>query len=201
MKLLNLGCGYPRILEPDWINLDNLHGHLFKGTTERANLDAEPNYVNHEVMSGPLPFADGSLDGILASHFFEHFDAQEGIKIMRECRRVLMPGGILMVSVPDASYFRQVHPEDRKENWERLFDHRDTNLPHQTFFDLALWFHEHKAILTRDALWAYFTQAKFHLPFEGQDGYGMSNPIVAALSVHLNRQRFSALMIGLKPVE
>lgn len=161
MKLLNLGCGNTRSPEPFWTNLDDLRSQLAIGEASRTALDAESNYINFDVSSGPLPFDDNSFAGVLASHFFEHFDAQEGLRIMRDCRRILMPGGTLMVSVPDASYFRAVYPHDRNENWPALFDTTDPANPIPTFFEAALWFEQHKVIMTEDAVWCYFVRAGF----------------------------------------
>jgi predicted SAM-dependent methyltransferase len=195
MRLLNLGCGYPRIEGEEWVNLDTLKAQLPPGSPELANLCAEQNYVEHDL-SQPLPFQDNEFDGVLASHVFEHFDAQEGLRIMRECHRVLKSGGVLLVSVPDASYFRKVYPEDRVANWPRLFGQTDPENPIPTFFEAALWFDQHKAILTEDALWCYFTMAGFDVPrqFDGIEW----NDTERAMIPKLNRRKFSVEMLGYK---
>jgi predicted SAM-dependent methyltransferase len=47
-------------------------------------------------------FADGTFEQIYASHIVEHFDYnQELVLTLREWCRVLVPGGLLCVSVPD----------------------------------------------------------------------------------------------------
>lgn len=199
MKILNLGCGYPR-LKPPFLNLDNLHAMFAPDSPERQHLDKERNYVNHDVLSGPLPFGDGEFDAVLASHFFEHFDAQDGLRIMVECKRIIRNGGALVASVPNASYFRSVYAEDRNENWESLFGVVDKPNPIPTFFEAALWFNEHKAILTEDALWCYFTRAGFtghgQGPWQDQLGESVRNVIVPVLAN--NRPKFSLVMAGVK---
>ncbi len=192
MKFLNLGCGYPRIKGEEWVNLDNLHAHLLPGMIERDQLDFERNYVNHDLLSGPLPFADGEFDGILASHVIEHMDAQTAVKVMEDCRRVLKSDGQMLVSVPDASYFRKVYPRDVNANWEELFDVCDVHNPTPTFFRCALWFNEHLALFTEDVLWAYLVRAGF-----------APHPL-SEVTVHhqmlgqLNRRKFSVEMVGIK---
>jgi predicted SAM-dependent methyltransferase len=66
----------------------------------------------------PLPFRDNAADYIYVEHFFEHLDypnvmdstgweheavgrPSEALQFLRECRRVLTPGGVLDVVVPD----------------------------------------------------------------------------------------------------
>jgi len=50
------------------------------------------------VAEGPLPFRDGSFGGVFALEVLEH--VEEDVELLREIRRVLRPGGVLVVSVP-----------------------------------------------------------------------------------------------------
>jgi SAM-dependent methyltransferase len=49
----------------------------------------------------PLPFRDGAVAEIHSEHFFEHLEYLEGRRLLRECLRVLEPGGRLSLGVPD----------------------------------------------------------------------------------------------------
>jgi len=49
----------------------------------------------------PLPYEDGSVDEIRASHILEHFTFGEASEAMDEWARVLKPGGRIRISVPD----------------------------------------------------------------------------------------------------
>jgi hypothetical protein len=49
----------------------------------------------------PLPYADGSVSEIRASHILEHFTFGDAQKAMEEWSRVLKPGGRIRISVPD----------------------------------------------------------------------------------------------------
>lgn len=195
MKIVCLGCGGQRPQSPEWVNLDDLHSQLPPGSGARQQLDAEPNYINHVLLSSPLPFADGTVDGILASHLIEHFTVQDAIKLMQDCVRVLKPGGVLLVSVPDASYFRRVHDLDCNANWPDLFDVSDPPNPIPTFRAAALYFEQHYQVLSEDVLWNHFVQAGFladnvhrlapmdkHIPAMGE------------MMPHLNRRKFSLEM-------
>ncbi len=67
-------------------------------------LDVNPGpHVDHQGNAIDLSqFADGSFDEVYASHVLEHFDYKEAlIKALREWHRVLAPGGVLRLSVPD----------------------------------------------------------------------------------------------------
>jgi predicted SAM-dependent methyltransferase len=65
-----------------------------------------------------LPFQSGSAAAIFAEHLFEHLTYEDGTILMRECARVLEPGGVLRIGVPDldryiASYLGQDDLIDR----------------------------------------------------------------------------------------
>lgn len=198
MKLLNLGCGAVRPTETQWTNIDDLHSWFTAEAPERLALDAEPNYMNFKIGSGPLPFADSSVDGILASHFMEHWDAEQGLMILKDCWRVLKTGGAILVSVPDASYFRSINHEDKTPNWPRLFGVSDPNNPIPTFFEAALWMDGHKAILTEDALWAYLRAAKFHTIQRIIGTPPSDTDALRLMGERLNRRVFSLEMYAAK---
>jgi predicted SAM-dependent methyltransferase len=48
-----------------------------------------------------LPIADASLDYAYTSHFLEHLPLQLARQLMREVFRVLRPGGVARIVVPD----------------------------------------------------------------------------------------------------
>lgn len=43
-----------------------------------------------------------SAHAIVLHHVLEHFNYAEGLKLLRECRRVLRPDGVIRIAVPDA---------------------------------------------------------------------------------------------------
>ena len=52
-----------------------------------------------------LPFPDGSIEEIYASHVLEHFHHPELMFILSECRRALKSGGQIRIVVPDAALY------------------------------------------------------------------------------------------------
>lgn len=199
MRILNVGCGAMRLPRP-FINLDNLREQLAVGTRERHMLDQEENYVEHTIGSGQLPFPDNSFTAVALFHCLEHFEAQEGLSLLKDILRVLEHGGRILVSVPDASYFRKVYPEDRNENWLRLFDVSDPPNPIPTWHEAALWFDQHRVILTEDAVWSYLTMAGY-TGIERIDSFTLETDDDAMRAMHkeLNRRIFSLVMKGVKP--
>lgn len=84
MKYLNLGCDYR--YHPAWINID------FVSTG--------PGVIAHDLRKG-IPYPNNYFDVVYHSHVLEHFPKHEATGFIGECYRVLKPGGILRVAVPD----------------------------------------------------------------------------------------------------
>ncbi len=64
--------------------------------SERGDIVLNLNQVDE------LPFEDSSVDCIYGSHIFEHVSILNSLKIFKECYRILKPGGIIRIVVPDA---------------------------------------------------------------------------------------------------
>ncbi|MNX83829.1 hypothetical protein D3C86_1156070 [compost metagenome] len=84
MKLLNLGCG--TTYHPDWVNID-LHA-------------SPPHVIGHDLKRG-IPFPDASFDAVYTSHVLEHIPPAHAAAFLNEAVRVLKPGGVMRVVVPD----------------------------------------------------------------------------------------------------
>lgn len=82
--MCNLGCGVRH--HPDWLNVD------FHGDNETV--------VTWDLRT-PLPLPAASCDVVYSSHVIEHFDRQGAREFLLECRRLLVPGGIIRVVAPD----------------------------------------------------------------------------------------------------
>ncbi len=64
--------------------------------------------VRHDLRT-PIPLPDGSVDRILSEDFLEHVTKEDIEKIIRECFRLLKPGGFLRIGVPDYN-----NPKDKQ---------------------------------------------------------------------------------------
>lgn len=68
-----------------------------------------------------LPFADGSVARILAEHVIEHLNFRYEIpKVLGEFIRVLEPGGMLRVIVPDGRRFTEAYLVNDSAHWGSL---------------------------------------------------------------------------------
>jgi 2-polyprenyl-3-methyl-5-hydroxy-6-metoxy-1,4-benzoquinol methylase len=59
--------------------------------------------LRHDLSSGPLPFEDGSFAGAFAGEIIEHLVDTRAF--LDELRRVLRPGGLLVVTTPNLASF------------------------------------------------------------------------------------------------
>src|SRR5688500_12435287 len=67
-------------------------------------------HIHHKTGIDDLSmFEDDSAELIYSSHNFEYFDRIEGLKVLREWRRVLKPGGTLRIAVPDFDKLIEVY--------------------------------------------------------------------------------------------
>ena len=69
-----------------------------------VNVDVLPDAPGVDVVADiteTLPFDSGSAELVYASHLLEHVATEEVPRVLAEWRRVLRPGGTLLVAVPD----------------------------------------------------------------------------------------------------
>lgn len=108
-KKVNLGCGSN--IKYGWINIDrNIN-------TEFGNNGTL--VLSHDFLNG-LPFADESVDTIYACHLFQKHNTDVGFSIIKECFRVLKPGGVLRVSVPDTGAMIRAYYESNDAYFDKL---------------------------------------------------------------------------------
>jgi predicted SAM-dependent methyltransferase len=103
--LLNLGAGPRGRNDGHWVNVDGF-----------------ANRKVHFVIDfrRPLPFPSGCFDGAFSEHVLEHFTSEDGLVLLQEILRVLRPGGVFRVIVPDAEFVVRSYADDP----ESLVDYR-----------------------------------------------------------------------------
>ena len=87
--LVNVGCGAEGRV--GWVNIDSA---------------GAPGVDLVRDCRTAIPLPPASARGIFTEHFLEHLDYyEEAPRFLGECRRVLQPGGILRIIVPDGSKY------------------------------------------------------------------------------------------------
>ena len=111
-SLLHLGCGLEA--PGEWLNVDGSMQATFARwprlkmllvklrvyPKSQASIPWPLNVLRLDLRK-PLPFPTGRFTGIYSSHTLEHLYRAEALKLAAECHRVLRPGGIFRVVVPD----------------------------------------------------------------------------------------------------
>jgi len=114
-----------------------------------------------------LPFENESVMTIRSDHFFKHLELPDVVKIFSECKRVLIPGGILDFSVPHLDpYIDAYLKRDYKFLSERITDIPEGQEDlYGTCFDRISWLlhraGEHKSMFDRDSIIAKLRIAGF----------------------------------------
>jgi predicted SAM-dependent methyltransferase len=112
----------------------------------------------HDVLKG-LPFGEGTVDCIYSSHTFEHFTFAQSLFLAKECLRVLKPGGILRIVVPDLKQLVQDYLSDADLMASHRFIER-LSLSH-TWQDLLHRGAHHQQMFDGRSLLSMFRQAGF----------------------------------------
>jgi SAM-dependent methyltransferase len=112
---LHLGCGM--VTPPGWLNVDGSWGAIVAkrprlqkalssvgiGPPPRPGVSWNAAITIHDLRK-PFPWRDGSFDAVYASHTLEHLHLNEAGRVLRECLRVLRPGGVCRMVVPDLEH-------------------------------------------------------------------------------------------------
>jgi len=140
---LHIGCG--DIYLDGWVNID---------------LDSDRADVKHDL-TRPLPYDENSVDFIYSEHFIEHLTVDEGLKMLKECHRILNPGGVLRVATPDLDFLvNQYKTSWKDQDWIKTFGYEWLETRAEM---LNLCFHEwgHKYLYNQEELARRLREAGF----------------------------------------
>jgi predicted SAM-dependent methyltransferase len=84
---------------PIWLDIGSGPKHGESGWT---TLDLSPMSDLCWDLRRKMPFPDNSIAQLYSSHLFEHLLPSELKALLAECKRVLIPNGMLSVAVPNA---------------------------------------------------------------------------------------------------
>lgn len=100
---IHLGCGSR--LFGGWVNVDACPG---KGVDLVWDLRER------------LPIRDSAAKAIYSEHVLEHLQKHDAVKLLNECIRILQPGGMLRIGVPDAAVYMQAYANGQWAFFEEL---------------------------------------------------------------------------------
>ena len=189
MDRLNLGCG--PYAPAGWLNLDGSwnawlsnHSYLRKalkaiGALGKNGLGIKWNVrpIVHDLTK-PLPFRKNSIAFIYAAHVIEHLYLADAQRLLHECLRVLRPGGVIRLVVPDlrsmvSTYLKNKNGgspsrQERVSAADQLNERLGFRSPapptgNPLFKFYSLWkdFHHHKWMYDSDSLIGYMENAGF----------------------------------------
>jgi len=122
---LNVGCGNSPATGDSWVNLDQYH---------------EADYV---VKMSFLEYAgktdDGFFDLVNMDAFLEHLPTKAALPTVKEAYRILKPGGLLRITVPDFDYLVEQWYRTKdalKQTMEQMFY---GNQKHEGEFHRSIW--------------------------------------------------------------
>ena len=107
MSRINLACGDTFINANEWINFDYVSS---SPAVRKANL------------LGHLPLKTGSASLVYSSHFLEHIPYCKVPSFIAECYRILQPGGVLRLVLPDFENLCRAYLEKRESGKHREAD-------------------------------------------------------------------------------
>jgi predicted SAM-dependent methyltransferase len=85
---------------------------------QTLDITAGPNVDHVGDCKSLKQFSDGSIETLYASHVLEHVPYRETVAVLKEWLRVLVPGGMAMIAVPDLETLSRlyIHPESSRQD-------------------------------------------------------------------------------------
>src|SRR5882762_5822474 len=104
MVYVQYGCGHSA--PEGWLNYDasftlRVERLPLAGRFAKKNSQRFPDNVSFGDIVRGLPLADGSVDGVYASHVLEHLSRASMLIALQNTYRILRPNGIFRLIVPD----------------------------------------------------------------------------------------------------
>src|SRR5262249_8560066 len=81
-----------------------------------------PSNIVRLDLRKPLPFGDGEFDVVYSSHAIEHLERDAAQRLLAECARLVRPGGICRMVVPDLASCVDRYQAARKSGDDRAAD-------------------------------------------------------------------------------
>jgi len=154
MIKVNLGCGSTPLEDYINVDIDSLED-LRERYPNRTFADC--TIENWDIFN--LPLEDNSVDEVRADCLFEHLTFIEEKKAFHEVKRVLKPGGIFNLSVPNLEHIIKAWLE-AEDNWKDWYRDDEEAIEQKHWFGTYEYSYKNK--------WGYATAVLFG----SQNGWG-----------------------------
>jgi predicted SAM-dependent methyltransferase len=104
-RKLHIGSGWHII--DSWLNTD-IYGRVARGKYA-IPLDARKRF----------PFRQNSFSYVFSEHLIEHLTYPKALQMLRECFRVLKPGGKIRIATPDLGFLHSIYHKKRTQLQEK----------------------------------------------------------------------------------
>ena len=182
---INIGCGLDAY--PGWHNYDNSPTILLSRLPFGQRLFRTPPWprsvIRLDIVKKELPFPDNSVDCIYSSHAFEHLTYEASLNVARRCYRVLRPGGVIRIAVPDLGRIVQDYLNNPEPLASHQFLHRTGVAGMQMFWRSVL--HpgaSHRQMFDERSLCHMLREAGFPQPAKKEFGESRI-PDIAAIEI------------------
>lgn len=175
-----------------------------------VNIDIEPVYrmvpedikfIQHDLTKGLPMFEPRSVGLIYTSHMLEHVPLEAGMFILQECARVLAPGGVLRVSVPDARLLAERYLAGRMGDFNSEQDPQYIQAPTQGERFSRLLMHNHVVAWDQETLTHYLGQAGFKEIAKAKPGESRSPQMQEAIQRDLGIDKHASHSLILEAVK
>jgi ubiquinone/menaquinone biosynthesis C-methylase UbiE len=121
IKGLNCGSGISLLPKP-WLNTDRRTLTGCEGNSSASGAisllrlkdsHACALYLEHDAKQ-LFPFEDAVFQWIMSEHFIEHLTPGQAVTWLKECRRLLEPGGTMRISTPDLELYTEGYLQREK---------------------------------------------------------------------------------------
>lgn len=114
-KILDVGCEAGAMM----VYVGLLGAEVYGVDISSESVDKANKYLAKFFLKGKaivddarkLNFPDDHFDKVISSDFFEHMSTEDNIQVLRQIKRVVKPGGIIVIKTPNLTYLK----------WARLF--------------------------------------------------------------------------------
>ncbi len=116
---------YSRLIRGNRFQLDKLKNNGKRYLNVACGDNAHPDFINLDYQWRPgielcwditkgIPFPARSVEGIFIEHCLEHLTYSQCCGVLKEFRRVLQPGGVVRIVVPDAELYLDLYQQSKE---------------------------------------------------------------------------------------